>query len=121
MIHTLFQILVFQILFLAVYDLFLKKETFFGLNRTYLLLTPILGCVLPFVSIDFLQQNIPQEYILELPAVIIGGNTSETVSSGTSLWLPSLLDFWLLGILFSALFFIWKFYKIAKITNVYIT
>lgn len=115
MIHTLFQILVFQILFLAVYDLFLKKETFFGLNRIYLLLTPILGCVLPFVSIDFLQQNIPQEYIFELPAVIIGDNTSETVSSGTSFWLPSLLDFWFLGIGLSALFFFWKFYKIAKL------
>ncbi len=117
MIHTLFQILVFQILFLAVYDLFLKKETFFGLNRTYLLLTPILGCVLPFVSIDFLQQNIPQEYILELPAVMIGGNIPEAVSSGTSLWLPSFFDFWFLGILFSSLFFFWKLYKIAKLKS----
>lgn len=115
MIHVLFQILVFQILFLAVYDLFLKKETFFDLNRIYLLLTPILGCVLPFVNIDYIQQNIPQEYIIQLPAVVIGGNVSETISSGNLLWLPSLLEFWFLGIGISAIFFLWKFYKIVKL------
>ncbi|MCB0465193.1 MAG: energy transducer TonB [Aequorivita sp.] len=115
MIHALFQILIFQILFLAVYELFLKKETFFGLNRIYLLLTPVLGCALPFVSIDFLQKSIPQEYTFQLPAVVIDGNTSETISSGASLWFPNLLDFWILGILFGALFFLWKIYKIAKL------
>jgi hypothetical protein len=115
MIHTLFQILVFQILFLVVYDFFLKKETFFGLNRIYLLLTPFLGCILPFVSIDFIQQNIPQEYIIQLPAVVIGSNSPEIISSGTTFWLPSLLDFWFLGVGFSALFFFLKFYKIAKL------
>ncbi|SRX73384.1 M56 family metallopeptidase [Aequorivita antarctica] len=115
MIHTLFEIFAFQVLFLAVYDLFLKKETFFGLNRIYLFLTPILGLVLPFVSIDFIQQNIPQEFIFQLPAVVIGGNTPETITSGTSFWLPGLLDFWFIGIGLSAVFFFWKFYKIAKL------
>ncbi len=77
MIHTLFQILVFQVLFLVLYDLFLKKETFFNLNRFYLLVTPILGCVLPFISLGFLQRNIPQEYIFQLPAVVIGETNQE--------------------------------------------
>ncbi len=115
MIHAIIQILAFQILFLAVYDLFLKKETFFGLNRIFLLLTPILGCVLPFISIGYIQQNIPQEYIVELPAVIIGGNTSDTISSGPSFWLLSLLNFWLMGSVISALLFCRKLYKIAKL------
>lgn len=117
MIHSIIQIFVFQILFLVVYDLFLKKETFFNLNRIYLLLTPVLGFVLPFTSIGYIQENIPQEYIFQLPTVIVGGNNSETISSGTSFWLPSLLDFWFIGILFSALFFCWKFYKIAKLKS----
>ena len=81
MIHSILQILVFQVLFLAVYDLFLKKETFFNLNRIYLLLTPIFGFALPFISFGFIQQYIPQEYIIQLPAIIIGGKVSETVSS----------------------------------------
>src|SRR5690606_36395611 len=115
MIHILLQIFVFQILSLAVYDLFLKNETFFDLNRIYLLFTAVLGCVLPFISIGYIQENIPQEYILELPAVIIGGNNPETISNESTSWLLSLLDFWLIGILFSAFFFFWKLYKIAKL------
>ena len=115
MIHSLIQILVFQILFLAVYEAFLKKETFFNLNRIYLLLTPILGTVLPFISIDFIQKSIPQEYIVQLPAVVVGGTISEAIPSASSLWIPSLLDFWLLGIGLSAVFFFWKFFKIAKL------
>ncbi len=117
MIHILFQIFVFQALFLAVYDLFLKKEKFFNLNRIYLLLTPILGCLLPFVNIDFLQQNIPQEFIFQLPTIFIDTNTSETASNESSFWLSSLWSFWLIGSLLSALFFSWKFNKIIKLKS----
>lgn len=115
MIHSALQILVFQVLFLAVYDLFLKKETFFNLNRIYLLITPILGIVLPFISIGFIQQSIPQEYIFELPAVIIGGEVSETVLIGNKLWIPNFLNIWFFGMLLSTLFFLWKFFKIVKL------
>ncbi len=107
--------LFYQLLFLGVYDLFLKKETFFSLNRIYLLITPILGFILPLVSIGFIQQNIPQEYIFELPAVIIGGNTSETIASETGLWLPNLVNIWMVGMVVSALFFLFKIYKITKL------
>ncbi len=115
MIHSIIQILVFQVLFLAVYDLFLKKETFFGLNRIFLLLTPILGCVLPFISIGYIQQNIPQDYIIELPAVMIGGNTSDASGSGFSFWFPSFLNIWLIGSVISTFLFCRKLYKIAKL------
>ena len=115
MIHAILQILVFQVLFLAVYDLFLKKETFFNLNRIYLLVTPILGFILPFVSLDFIQQSIPQEYIYQLPTVIIGSDVSETISSGSKLWMPSLIDIWFFGMFICAMFFCWKLYKITKL------
>lgn len=87
MIHTLFQILFFQILFLGIYDLFLKKETFFNLNRAYLLFAPVLGCALPFISLGFIQQNIPQQYVFHLPTVVIGTN-AETITGTTFAWLP---------------------------------
>ncbi len=116
MIHTLFQILVFQILFLAIYDLFLKKETFFNLNRAYLLFAPILGCVLPFISLGFIQQNIPQQYVFQLPAVVIGNN-EETIVTTSSSWPPTLLQIWIVGILFSTIFLLWKLYKIAKLKS----
>ena len=115
MIHTLFQIFVFQVLFLAVYDLFLKKETFFNLNRLYLLITPILGFILPFVSLGFIQQRIPQEYIIQLPAVVIGGGVSEMVSSGNNWWIPNFTALWIFGMVLSALLLCVKFYKIIKL------
>ncbi|PHR15175.1 MAG: blaR1 peptidase M56 [Aequorivita sp.] len=114
MIHTLLQILVFQTLFLAVYDLFLKKETFFTLNRIYLLITPILGFALPFVSIGFIQQNIPQEYIFQLPAVVIGGEVSEVSSSANSWWPLNFGTVWIFGMFVSAVVFCRKLYKITK-------
>ena len=98
MIHTLFQIFVFQVLFLAVYDLFLKKETFFNLNRLYLLIAPILGFILPFVSLGFIQHRIPQEYIIQLPAVVIGGGVSEMVSSGNNWWIPNFTALWIFNL-----------------------
>jgi len=115
MIHSLIQILVFQVLFLAVYEFFLKKETFFNLNRIYLLLTPILGTALPFISVDFIQKSIPQEYMVQLPAVVVRDTISEAIPNATSFWLPSLLDLWLLGIALSAVIFIWKVFRITKI------
>lgn len=114
MIHTVLQILVFQLLFLIVYDLFLKKETFFNLNRAYLLLTPILSVVLPFVSFDFLQQNIPQEYVIQLPAVILGSTTLEAGSKAAN-WLSTLYSLWVIGILATSIIFGLKLLKIIKL------
>lgn len=114
MIHTILQILVFQLLFLAVYDLFLKKETFFNLNRAYLLLTPTLSIILPFVSLDFLQENIPQEYVVQLPAVILGNTASEAWSNAT-FWMSTLSSLYFIGVLFTSFIFSFNLLKIAKL------
>ena len=114
MIHTILQILVFQLLFLAVYDLFLKKETFFNLNRAFLLITPILSIILPFVTLNFLQQNIPQEYVIQLPAVILGGTVSEG-SHNSTFWYSTLNNLWVIGVFVSILVFCLKILKILKL------
>lgn len=116
MIHTILQILVFQLLFLAVYDLFLKKETFFNLNRTYLLVTPILSIVLPFVSLWFIQQNIPLEYSIQLPAVILNETTMERGSS-SYFWFPRLKSLWIIGMLISTLVFCFKILRLLKLKS----
>lgn len=71
MINYIIQLLLFQTLFLAVYDLFLQKETFFKWNRIYLLATPILSFIIPLLSLKSLQKTVPQEYIEYLPEVVI--------------------------------------------------
>ncbi|MFK5983605.1 MAG: M56 family metallopeptidase [Flavobacteriaceae bacterium] len=126
MIHYILQIIAFQLLFLIVYDLFLKKELYFNWNRVYLILTPILSFILPLIKVDFIQKNIPSEYIIQLPAVILGTSSSNEmttiildevtifgssgISTGTIIQL-----IWLTGMLVSLGFFIFKLYKIYQL------
>ncbi len=72
MLQYLLYVVIFQLFFLIIYDIFHKKDTFFSLNRVYLLFTSILSLILPFIKIDRVREVIPEEYIVSLPAVIIG-------------------------------------------------
>ncbi|MFL0353835.1 M56 family metallopeptidase [Xanthomarina sp. GH4-25] len=72
MAHYIIQAIAFQLFFLIVYDVFLKKETFFNWNRAYLLITAILSFVLPFIKIEMFKNIVPQQFIITLPDVIIG-------------------------------------------------
>ena len=75
MLHYIIQVLAFQALFLLVYDLFLKRETFFNYNRIYLLLTPIVAIVLPFIKINAITKMVSNGYTIRLPEVLIGQPT----------------------------------------------
>jgi len=67
------QVVLFQLLFLVVYEALLKKETFFKYNRVYLLLAPVLAFLIPFLKIELLGRFLPLEtYGILLPEVIIG-------------------------------------------------
>ena len=72
------QIIVFQLVFLLVYESFLKKETFFTANRWYLLLTPVLSLILPFASFTAISDVVPASAVtainntIKLPEVFIG-------------------------------------------------
>ncbi len=59
-------------LFLIAYDLFHKKDTFFSLNRLYLLATSALSFVLPFIRVKSIPETIPAEYVVKLPVIVIG-------------------------------------------------
>ncbi|GHC46864.1 M56 family metallopeptidase [Ulvibacter litoralis] len=127
MIHYILQTLVFQLLFLAVYDLFLKNETFFTWNRVYLLITPLLSLVLPFVKLDIIRQSIPENYVIQLPTVFVGNTppegflTSQLLdpiyimsSSGISVSTIILL-IWVLGAACSLALLGMKMYKINSL------
>lgn len=57
MTDYLLEILIFQLAFLLIYEIWLQKETFFNLNRAYLLATPLLSLLIPFIRITSLQNN----------------------------------------------------------------
>lgn len=114
MIHYIIQIIAFQLLFLVVYDLFLKKETFFNLNRAYLLVTPVLSLVLPFIKIATLKEAVPRDHVLYLPEVIVGNTANINKES----WFFSIdAGQWIIiiGILISLLLFLLKIMKIYKL------
>ena len=62
MIQYIFESIAFQLLFLVVYDFYLKKETFFQWNRLYLLGTFVLSLILPWVKIEAFKQQVPQAF-----------------------------------------------------------
>ncbi len=114
--HYLIQIIVFQLLFLLVYELFLKKETFFTYNRAYLLITPVIAILLPLLKIPFLQSAIPAETLTILPEVLIGGSgevQSGLTSSSVAPEADQNINSWLLaysaGFLFNLGVFFHKF------------
>ncbi|MDN3595489.1 M56 family metallopeptidase [Zunongwangia endophytica] len=80
MLKYVLQIILFQLAFLLVYELFLKKETFFTANRWYLLLTPVLALVLPFASFSIFSEVLPASAVtainntIKLPEVFVGGS-----------------------------------------------
>ncbi|WMI66327.1 M56 family metallopeptidase [Aestuariibaculum sp. YM273] len=83
MIHYIIQTIAFQLFFLLIYDLFLKRETFFNWNRLYLIGTMLLSILLPFIQIESFKEVIPPEYVIQLPAVIVG-DVSQGVSEGVN-------------------------------------
>ena len=71
MINYILQVILFQVLFLMIYDFFLSKETFFTKNRWYLLCTPILSFLIPLIKIPTFQKAVPKEIIIYLPEIVL--------------------------------------------------
>ncbi len=72
MFQYVIQTIIFQCLFLIIYDVFLKRETFFNWNRLYLLVTPIIAFIIPFIKLELFQNVISKEFVVGLPEIFIG-------------------------------------------------
>ncbi|MGM9478674.1 M56 family metallopeptidase [Pedobacter sp. GSP4] len=64
-LYYLLEANLYLILFYGFYRLFLYRETFYGLNRTYLLSTSILAFVLPFFQLGFLKAPVVDELAIQ--------------------------------------------------------
>ena len=122
MVHYILQTIAFQVFFLLVYDLFLKKETFFNWNRTYLLSTSVLSFMLPFVKIKALQESIPKEFIITLPEIVISTESNqftETILLDTIVITSQSVSYmqWLffIGLSVSLVLFGLKLYRIFRL------
>jgi hypothetical protein len=119
MFNYIIHIVVFQLLFLIVYDAFLKNETFFNWNRVYLLVTAILSVSIPLIKISSFSHIISNQYIVNLPEIIIGNPTQQEWTATTLA--PLITDqkyFWTweivfyIGVLVSLVLFVVKLINI---------
>ncbi|WP_397445374.1 M56 family metallopeptidase [Polaribacter sp. R77954] len=117
MINYILQVILFQVFFLAIYDFFLSKETFFTKNRWYLLSTPMLSFVLPLIKIPTLQKAVSQEFVIQLPEIVLNPDkviqqTIQTTNIEKSINYVNIL-FWV-GVAFFLILFLIKLMKIIR-------
>lgn len=118
MINYILQVILFQVLFLAIYDLLLSKETFFTTNRWYLLGTSMVSFLLPFIKVPTFQQAATQEFLIVLPEIVL--SPQKVLESSVE---PAQLEssfnylaiiFWV-GIVVFAFIFLLKLFTILKL------
>jgi len=98
--------------------LFLKKETFFNWNRSYLLVTAVLPLIIPFIKISSFRNIISQDYMVNLPEIFIGSaNQSEVnpiqlspITIDNSIWTLELLFY--VGVGLATILFAFKLVKL---------
>lgn len=120
MINYILQVILFQTLFLGIYDLFLSKETFFTKNRIYLLLTPLLSFLIPFIKIPSFQTVMSKEQIVYLPEIVLNpdkviSSTIEQAGFQESTNYIQIL-FWI-GVVILALIFAIKLFKLFQLVQ----
>lgn len=120
MINYILQVVLFQLVFLAIYDVFLSKETFFNKNRGYLLSTPVVSFLLPFIKIPSFQEAVPPEMVIYLPELLL---SPEKVLETTH-WYASFdyIDlFFGIGVIVFSVLFVVKLSQIVHFINAYKT
>ena len=131
MTNYIIQVVIYQLSFLLLYESLLKKDTFFNLNRWYLLLTPVLALIIPFIRIDLLTnliiseeiQNFTANNIVALPEILIGGPREVMIPEVVVMeqpkenfnWPPVL---YIVGTLLAMLFFLYRFSNLIKSTAI---
>ncbi|MCX7550959.1 M56 family metallopeptidase [Xanthomarina sp. F2636L] len=122
MAHYIIQTIACQLFFLIVYDVFLKKQTFFNWNRAYLLITAALSFILPIIKIEMFKNIVPQQYIITLPEVVIGKQNpvvlDEVLIEGAnqmSSFSWSWIYLFFMGSAFALMIFAFKIIKIGQL------
>ncbi len=116
LLDYIIQVLLFQTLFLAVYDIVLKKETFFQWNRAYLLITSVIAYCIPFIKFTGFQKVMPQEYMILLPEVMLSPTTViQKQFDWSNLLFNGLQIVFILGAVGAFLMFVIKLYRLIQL------
>ncbi len=112
MIQYILESIAFQLLFLIIYDLFLKKETFFQWNRLYLIGTYLLSMVLPWIKIEALKTKVVESSVIYPEFLWNMNNADIIVSENTQQEVSWLIIILFSGMLLASIFFLYKLYQI---------
>src|SRR5699024_9876887 len=113
----LIHFIVFSGIFWGLYHWLLRKETFFLLNRIYLLITPVLAALLPFLKIKQLGEAasvVPATVRLPSPSITNPSIPLEEAASGISTT-HLLIGLYGIGLLISGILFLYKVLKIQRL------
>ncbi|MCM4155438.1 M56 family metallopeptidase [Gramella sp. AN32] len=122
MTNYIIQVILFQMGFLLVFELLLKKETFFNYNRWYLLLTPIVSMLLPFLKIPQLGKtetlrNFQSIGEIWLPEVMINTKKATPIVAEIEPTYNPFLLIYAVGVLASLIFFGIKYFKLMSLAK----
>ncbi|WP_425235736.1 energy transducer TonB [Ulvibacterium sp.] len=117
MIQYVLECMAFQLVFLVIYDFWLKPETFFQWNRAYLIGSYLLSLILPWVKIEAFRTKIPiafkgyPEFLwnLDNAALKVVGDKGSTF--GPSWELVLLFG----GMILTTTFFVYKLFQIQRL------
>ncbi len=116
MLNYILQVVLFQLLFLVIYEAFLKKETFFQWNRFYLIFSALLSYVIPLIRIKFFEKYIPEKLnnintlitdFTEIPVV-----ETKIIKNNTNYF--TLENLFFTGIIIMTVLFVYKLLKLFK-------
>ncbi len=87
--YYLIQVVLFQAIFLMVYEVILKKEKSFHLNRIYLMSALMISFIIPLISIPKFETLIAESSIT-LPELIINSQNDKVIANqdfGYNIWM----------------------------------
>ncbi|RZM29625.1 MAG: TonB family protein [Pedobacter sp.] len=117
--HYLLQANLYLIVFFAFYKAFLEGETYFKLNRYYLIAAGIFSLIIPFIRLEwFFRQPVTQKISAGVGqlTILISGEGNETVQEHIN-WGNIVVFLYITGALFFLGRFILQLFSINKIFN----
>ncbi|TMM58375.1 TonB family protein [Maribacter algarum] len=114
MLQYILECVSFQLVFLIIYDLFLKRETFFQWNRLYLIGTYIISMILPWIKIEAMKTTVPKTF-QGYPEFL--WSTNDIAVTATAIEETSFIISWEYVVLFGGMFLATLFfgYKLFQI------
>lgn len=121
MIHYFIEVSICWLLFYIIYRLFLSKETFFNINRWYLLSTVILGLIIPLFQFEALFYQEPIQGVSALAESFddleyVINYSVEEAKEKQHAWIDMLFIGYLLGVIIALARFI---YGLSQIFQLY--